>query len=366
MEATTRRIIFYALVIAFLIAAPILIAYSIGYTIDLKTQAFEKTGGIFIKSKTPLLSLYLNREFQKETSIISGGALLTGIEPGMYLVQLKKPGFVTWSKGVTVAEGAVTEMRNIVLVPNPAPVERASEAAQAAIRSRRSAARMTEVFFIDKNKNLVEVLGTTTRRIAGGIHSFSHISNATVLFVDKGGFLTKFDVAGREFEVLGRPGFYLNGPLEFFAAPASDDVFIRDASGGLFFTSGDGGIAVAGSSIADVQFDETGRAALVVGANKIEVVWLDENKFQPFEKRGARETILELADPIRGARWLPPDNGHIVFGTNSGIYITELDGRGGRNTVQLLAEPPEELLTDPAFSRTVFFTRDGTLYAIAL
>ena len=122
MLKRTRRKLFYALALIFLVGLPILISFSLGYTFNLTSRSVEKSGGIFIKSRTSRLSIFLNNNFIKETSLISGGAILTRIYKGTYLLRIEKAGYRPWSKAVIVEPEVVTELRNILLVTHPLAV----------------------------------------------------------------------------------------------------------------------------------------------------------------------------------------------------------------------------------------------------
>src|SRR3989344_4285060 len=100
-----RRKKFFLLIILFAALSPILIIYSLGYTFDFAKGSWEKTGGIFLKSKIPRLSLFLNGKFEKETSFLSGGVLLTKIKPGNYLIRLEKKSQQPWAKNRICGKG---------------------------------------------------------------------------------------------------------------------------------------------------------------------------------------------------------------------------------------------------------------------
>lgn len=366
MELSTRRIIFWALLAAFLIISPLLIGYALGFVFNFKTRALERTGGIFIKSKTPVLSVFLNHEFKKETSLISGGALLTDLAPATYLLTLKKEGYAPWSKAVTVDEGRVIELRDVLLLKNPVDIRPPSADEIRALRATKKNSSVGEKIVLDNRGTLFFRTATSTERIAENVHSFGMRDETELLFVDKSGFLTKRSLEDATVEIIGRPGFYLKeAPISFFVSP-KNDVLLLDASGGLFMLGRERDLSVVEGGVHTVSFDSTGEKALLVKRGTLEVLWLETNPYQPFQKRGDRETIMALSHDILNAGWFFFDDAHIVFRTGMGIYFVELDGRGGRNTVELVSGPTDELITDPAFPRTIFFKKDGTLQKIEL
>src|SRR3989338_5655420 len=117
MTRQKRRILFYLFLAGFLLIAPVIIFYAIGRVPDLTTFSFIKTGGIFVKSKTTGLNVFLNNEFYKETSFFSGGALLTNVKTGRYILKIEKNDHKPWYKSVDVFPEQVTELRNILILP---------------------------------------------------------------------------------------------------------------------------------------------------------------------------------------------------------------------------------------------------------
>lgn len=117
LEKQTRRKIFYAMVLAFAVVAPLAILYSRGYVFDLHGGGLVATGGVFVKTIQPGARVFVNSDFSRETSFISRGALITNLLPKRYAVRVEKDGFKTWSKVVRVANEEVLEFRNIFLPP---------------------------------------------------------------------------------------------------------------------------------------------------------------------------------------------------------------------------------------------------------
>lgn len=116
-DKTTRRKIFYSMVLLFGIAAPLALLYSRGYVFDLKQRNLVATGGIFVKTVQAGARVYVERDFFKETSFISHGALVTDLLPRRYAVRVEKDGHRPWSKVVRVSNEEVVEFRDVLLPP---------------------------------------------------------------------------------------------------------------------------------------------------------------------------------------------------------------------------------------------------------
>lgn len=360
LSRKTRNIIFYGLILVFVLVAPILVAIAYGYRFDFVKGKVEQTGGIFIKSRTPQLSIFLNNKFVKETSFLPGGALLPEIERGTYLLRIEKEGYHPWSKTVKVDPLIVTELRNIILIPRPVTyaTPTKSELALLAPKNPKSP------FALSKNL-IIQKTATTTRTIASNVYSFKVLDNM-IYFVDRNGFVARFDLNTGAAETIGRPGFFLeNKDVQFFKSPAGD-IAIIDPAGGLFILDVNRTINFIEKGVREIIFDSDGKKALVRNDNNVSILWLGDNAFQPFGKRGAIDTILSVDMPILDAQWFYEDDAHVIVRTIDGIFFIEIDGRGGRSTVELVSGKTDDLKTLPEVSDKIFFKKGKTWLRIDL
>lgn len=364
MKRKTRRLFFYSLVLLFAIAGPILVAYSFGYTYDFSRAGFRQTGGIFVKSKIPRMSVFLDGAFVKETGVIIGSALLTDILPRRHLVRLEKQGYRAWSKVADVEPARVTEFRFAALVPNP--VRAATTTAEEFAKISAPAGAATALAR-DTKGNLIMRANGQSRIVAANVHSYSAAPGA-VLFADKNGFLARYDGASGVTDVIGRPGFYMTeDSLRFFPSASGNFTAITDPSGGLFlFKNEERRIHAIEGGVRAISFDGEEEKLLIQKENSIDILWLKENRFQPFQKAGAKETIITMEEQIKNAVWFYGDNAHAAFATRDGIFFTEIDGRGGRNTAQLSAGPAADLVSSPALPNAIFFKKGKVAYKVEL
>lgn len=364
MKKQKRRLFFYFLTIIFFLAAPVIIGYSLGYTFNFTNGAVEQTGGIFIKSRIPNLSIFLDGTFIKATSFIPGGALLPEVSPGTHIVRIEKAGFSSWSKTVAVKPSLVIEFRNIVLVPAPVPLATSTkeELQQIKIIENGDAAPGAG-YKLDKKNNLLRTVNGITRIIATNVHSFSPVGNI-IFFVDKNGFLARYSPVTDTTETVGRPGFFLsNRPLILKASPAGD-IGILDAAGGFFLLDTRNAITSVESGVQRLEFDRNGDKVLLVKEHELKILWMRDNPYQPFGRAGTKETIFKTGERLSDAHWFYQDNAHVVFSTNAGVFLLETDGRGGLNTVELFSEPVEQINTYPDLPNSIFIKRGKTTYTV--
>lgn len=364
MKRSTRRIIFYFLVLLFAGATPILVGYSFGYTFDFSRAEFAPTGGIFIKSMVPRIRVLLDDAFIKETGLFTGSTLIGDISPQDHVVRLEKDGYHSWSKTVGVQPYIVTELRSVLLVPDPVRSATTSPDVRARILA---STTQNAALSLDAGGRLTMKGKDGSKVIASNVHSFGATEDA-VLFVEDNGFFARYDSANETLTTVGRPGFYLTtSRLRFFPSPSGLYAGVIDNSGGLFlFDAARNEIRPVDGGVKTVWFDQDEEKLLIQKAQSAEILWLKANRYQPFQEAGAKETLLALDRPIEETRWLYQDNAHIFFRTANGIFMTEVDGRGGRDTIRLVSGRTSGLISHPDFPNTVFFQDSGVTYQIEL
>lgn len=364
MRRTTRRIVFYLLVFLFIVTGPIAVVYSLGYTFRFSTATFETTGGLFIKSATPRMSVFLDGAFVRETGFITGSTLITDVTPGTHVLRLEKENFHPWTKTATVAPTTVTEFRDVFLVSRD-PMSATSTRAELA-RLRATTTPLLALSLDKKNRLVLTERSGKTSVLAENVHSFSPTASGA-MFIGQNGFLARFDSVPGEVESIGRPGFFLDRkPFQFFAGPRGITAII-DSSGGLFlFDETAGMIRPIASDVRETRFDTAGEKLLIVKDQTIDVMWLLDNNRQPFQKAGVIETVVATGDTIRQGLWYYETEAHVVYRTRAGVFIAEMDSRGGGNTAQLVSGPVDEIITSSLTPRTVLYRKEKNVYKIDL
>lgn len=121
MNKKTRTIFFFAFIFLFVLAAPSVILYSQGYRLDFNPPAggikIVQTGGLYFKVSPRSAQVYVNGNLKDTTSIFTNSALVENLLPKTYYVEIKKDGYYSWQKTLTVTERQVAEAKNITLFP---------------------------------------------------------------------------------------------------------------------------------------------------------------------------------------------------------------------------------------------------------
>jgi len=101
---TKIRVIFFVVTLIIVSGLGIFATYyARGYRFDVKTLKFQPNGILVLKSEPDGASVYINGELKAATN-----ANLS-IAPGAYDVEVKKDGYLTWSKRLTIEKEIVTQ-----------------------------------------------------------------------------------------------------------------------------------------------------------------------------------------------------------------------------------------------------------------
>jgi len=106
------------LFLIFILVAPILIAYSLGYRVSDIDDVFtlEKTGGIYVHSNISNTEVYLDEEFIKTNGVLLRNTLIQNLKPNEnHKVEVHKDGYQSWIKDLPVYPSLVTEGRVLML-----------------------------------------------------------------------------------------------------------------------------------------------------------------------------------------------------------------------------------------------------------
>lgn len=384
MNIFKRRIFFYTLTLVFFIVSPLLLGYAMGYTFNFGKGIVEQTGGIFLKSRTPLLSLFVDENFIQQTSYWSGSALLTNLTSGAHLLRLEKAGYSPWSKTITVQPSLVTDLRNVLLAPDPVPLLTTSPKESALLIRNEKAGALSlprpreklegaapqvsapeSIYQLDNKRNLVGAKGTTTGIVAANVHSFATLDSG-VYFIDQSGFLARFDLSSFRIETIGRPGFYLDRTLAEFVQAPGGQIIIRDSAGGIYIADSMTNVQGIPGNVKSLALDENGEKLLLVKSDAVELYWMSDNVYEPFQKKGTQEVIIPPGRQVMEAMWFLGDYAHVATRFDDTIVLTEIDGRGGRNSVELFKRYADKLFTLPDYPRTVFLRIGKTYFKIEL
>jgi PEGA domain len=91
----------------------VLVAYSQGYNYDFAHYKFIRRGLVLINTNPSGAYITINGKFDNKRTYYHDN-----LTPGIYHFKLDLPGYVAWTKDLSIIAGQVTDARYIILVPN--------------------------------------------------------------------------------------------------------------------------------------------------------------------------------------------------------------------------------------------------------
>jgi len=115
-----RRFFFWILAALFSITTILVVFYALGYRFSFARGVFIYGGSVTIKANPKNVEILLDDKpvTGKKVNYINSSYHIDGIRPGDYLLEVKAPGYQTWTKDISVNSGISTEFWNVVLVKN--------------------------------------------------------------------------------------------------------------------------------------------------------------------------------------------------------------------------------------------------------
>ncbi|MCB9819036.1 hypothetical protein H6788_02535 [Candidatus Nomurabacteria bacterium] len=329
---------FYLLTGIFVAALPFLFLYASGYRFELGESGLVSTGGLYIAAEKTGAQIFINDELVRETRVFRRAFYAQGFPEGTHKVHVDKPGHHTWVKELPVYSHLVTEAQafNLPKIPKvkiitpwrtPAGVnvvtasstlqDKVTFVNQYLLEPRANSATMVansefetllELFTAttteETSSGLVERMRTTltsatsTESVATTTKEWSGV----MLFEDKGDVYARF---------VGTPS---NMPYYYCAAP-----FPRYEPKATSTKTASGVVKVAEAMELDDELS-------------LEVQTVDNLE-------GCDPTIKmdRKGEKVSYFDFFPNSTDLVIMGSESGIYVIEIDDRAWQNRQPLIS-----------------------------
>jgi hypothetical protein len=323
MTLKTRRIIYISLIIIFLIAAPLTILYSQGYSFDWQKKIFVKTGSFYLKSYPQSANIYIDGK-KSGTAPLYAKRLL----PKNYSIEISKSGFYPWQKNLKIESQIVTEARNILLIPEKPQLKTIDENLSPDFS-------LNDYFLKNPDKIKIQQVKTTAEsELKTDSYTFSGDQIFYLQPLDR--ILYKADINGVNkqqvtLEPLPADVYKISVSLDqkfILALGKSERLYLLNPEKNIF--------ELIETGVKNADFSLDSKKLLYYTGSEIWVKYLGKIQIQPYHEAGEKELITRFSEKINSAIWYPEDNEHIIFVVGNTIKITELDGRDKRNTYDLL------------------------------
>ncbi len=289
-----RRTVFWMLFALFVLSAPVLIGYSVGYRLD-DALSLVQTGGIFVHSDMSNTSVFLDGVFVEENGAILRNTLIQDLKPNRnYEVWVEKDGYQSWIKTLYVRPNLVTEAR-ILMLPATFAWEQITASTTLLVGDMATSsattststmvanpeyALMDEYFSADKEQFAIET-ATTTYEYVRGVRTATSTTVTLIVFPE---WLQ--DVAS--------------------SSQLQDKDMVRERDG-------------------VVAWNEDGN---------VHALWARADDPLPYYFCSAtctRQFVIDWEEPIERYEFYPARSDIVIIQTSRGVFAVELDDRSQRN-----------------------------------
>lgn len=273
------------LVLLFVVMAPIILLYSLGYRLD-DALSLQKTGGIFIHSNETESAVFVDGEFLKNSGFLVRNTLIQDLVPNKeYKIEVHKDGHQSWVKSLFVYPSIVTEGR-VLLLPNEF--------------------EKREIFpFVDKDD-----VATSTAPTRGAKPNNAEYTGIVALFASSTKAISK--------------------PVATTTVATSSPV--QKSKLEIFFDE----LAIKNfDSLPNLIVD--GKEVSWLDSGNLILYWTDELESIPYYYCGGEERacvnkiVLDWQKDIKRFEYLPGRDDVWIVLVNDGIFAVEVDGRSDRN-----------------------------------
>lgn len=203
MTKKTRFILFSIFVVLYLVIAPLIVFYSLGYRFDFEKRKIISTGGLYLKFWPENAEVLADGKIKKKINPLSNEMLIQGLFPKKHTISVKKDGYTQWEKTLEVKEKEVTKVENITLIKEKIIFEKLKE--------------NIKDFYISSNGDLILSSDPSTSNLE---NNKKLIVGGKLTFKKEGGYIYLLNTETNEFD-----NFY----------QAKDIIFSPDKSRFLFF-----------------------------------------------------------------------------------------------------------------------------------
>src|SRR3989344_2467691 len=282
MTKRGKRWLFYSAVAVFLLLSGLIILYAQGYKYSFSEGKFQRTGAISLKINVAA-KVFLNDNLESDTSFFSNSASIDGVLPGIYKLSVQKDNYSSWQKSVAVEEGLVSDFSEILLLPKEGE---------------------------EKQKLSEEIL---------------------LLFEKLEPMATLEPTPTPKPKTSASP------------APAIKDPYVLDVKNKKLLSNAGQRLEEVADSVLGFQISDNKNKLTWWTANELWALWLNDQNYQPFHKKGDRELITRFSQTIQKGAWFRGED-HIILELEArdsrnrpySVYkVIEIDKRGGVNIIEL-------------------------------
>lgn len=333
MNKKTRLAILLVCVVCFLIIAPILVLYSMGYRVDLEKMEITATGGIYVRTFPSADQITIDSNVPEKPGLFANSIFVQSLLPKNHTVSIKKSGYYDYYKTLTVKENQVTKLENVLLFKNNIGFEIITDQTKSPFNLiTKFLIKNNNLYYSNapENSSLTAIQKATP--ILKKLTAFT-LQNNDILWLGTDGFLYRSDVnnlSATPTKIIIN-ALKINKLGSYKIMAYNNDIFVNDNSNLLVLNKKTNDLDNFASQVKGGKFSPDGKNVIYYNDKKIYISLLVDEPIKTL--------LYESSEPIIDLVWL--NNDYIIVALANKIIISEIDYRGNVNIVTL----PQNIIT---------------------
>lgn len=363
MTLKTRLIVLLVMVALFLIAAPYLVFYSLGYRVDFEAKKIVATGGIYVRAQPSGVNISIDEKASDITSIFSNSVFVQNLLPKEHSVFINKEGYYDYQKKLAVKEKEVTKLENVILFSKNILFEIVEDKTQFLLLKQipieRFVIKNGDLYYSDSKENSQIPAEQKKLPVLKKVKSFRASGNE-IIWLGQDGFLKKSDLGGKNTEQISQTALKISSKKLYRIEAFSQNIFLKEADDLLLFERETKSFKKLYGPVRDLKISPDNQKVAYFNDGEIFVYYLDA----PPAGLENKTLLQKSSERINNIYWL--NNDYIIFNAEGKIFISEIDSRGNINSISLpqtlsLADGENIMIEKP----DIFFNpQDKKLYIL--
>ncbi len=330
MTIKKRLILLSVCTVLFLIIAPLIIIYSMGYRVDFAHFKIVATGGIYVKALPENLNITIDSNIQNKTSFLSSYVFAQNLLPGIHTVSIKKDGYFDYQKNLEVKENQVAKLEQVILFKKNPDFELLSIAMESPF-----APLPADNAYVIKNNNLyysqnsTDILLTKPKNtlLIKNVLAFQILNN-DIIYLGSDGLLYQYSIASQATTPLSLKTFPVNKKNQYHLLATQNIVALQDNQSLFLLNKNSGTLENFYNPVNLISFSPDNQKLLICNDHEILYSVLDSAS-------ASQEKLFlnRFSEKITNCQWL--GNNYLIFVLGNNIIISEIDIRKNINTITL-------------------------------
>ncbi|MCX6721756.1 MAG: hypothetical protein NTY04_00995 [Candidatus Staskawiczbacteria bacterium] len=338
MTKKTRLTILLVCVACFLVIAPALVLYSMGYRFDFEKMKVTETGGIYVRTFPSADQIIIDSKIKQKPGIFSNYVFVQSLLPKNHTVLVEKTGYYDYSKTLPVQEKQVTKLEDVLLIKKNIQFNLVTDETKDPFNVQdKFIIKNSNLYYSDSPENLKLTTLQKSTPVIKKIISFV-LQNNNIMWLGADGFPyksdfttlpiapTKITLTAIKITKTGSYKILLNDQNTFLIANGELLVLNNKTNNFNNFYN----------SVNDAKISPDGKNIIYYDNNNI---YISPTSVLPVKTN----TLYKSSEKITNCLWANSSN--IIFTAGDKIIISEIDYRGNINNVTL---PQTMTVSDPS------------------